>query len=85
MAQRAGGEGSPKKKTSLNLVTGFYHYLRGKCERECVSHFEMDGVRKSVNVCESAWHCSMDSVFLLHVAMCVLQCSFLTKCCVDFL
>lgn len=29
MAQRVGGEGSPKK-TSLNLVAGFYHYLRGK-------------------------------------------------------
>lgn len=30
MAGRVGGEGSPKKNTSLNLVTGFFHYLRGK-------------------------------------------------------
>ncbi|GLD72936.1 nesprin-1-like protein [Lates japonicus] len=35
MARRAGGEASPKKNTSLNLVTGFYHYLR-ECERRCV-------------------------------------------------
>ncbi|XP_040920912.1 nesprin-1-like [Toxotes jaculatrix] len=28
MERRAGGEASPKKNTSLNLVTGFYHYLR---------------------------------------------------------
>lgn len=35
MAQRAGGVGSPKKKTPLNLVAGFYHYLRGKCEHGC--------------------------------------------------
>lgn len=46
MARRAGGEGSPKKKASLNLVTGFYHYLRGKSVHECVSPFEMDSVRK---------------------------------------
>lgn len=62
MAQRAGGEGSPKKKTSLNLVTGFYHYLRGKCDPECVSPFEMNGVRKreqvhSVCVYVCVWLC----------------------------
>ncbi|XP_029983899.1 nesprin-1-like isoform X1 [Sphaeramia orbicularis] len=32
MARRAGGESSPKKNTSLNLVTGFYHYLRDEQE-----------------------------------------------------
>nr|XP_029132983.1 nesprin-1-like [Labrus bergylta] len=32
MARRAGGEGSPKKNTSLNLVTGFFHYLRDEQE-----------------------------------------------------
>ncbi|XP_023266580.1 nesprin-1-like [Seriola lalandi dorsalis] len=32
MARRAGGEASPKKNTSLNLVTGFYHYLRDEQE-----------------------------------------------------
>lgn len=34
MAQQTGGENSPKKERSLNLVTGFYHYLRGKCTLE---------------------------------------------------
>lgn len=37
MARRAGGEGSPKKNTSLNLVTGFYHYLRGKWDSVCMN------------------------------------------------
>ncbi|XP_074471049.1 nesprin-1-like isoform X2 [Sebastes fasciatus] len=32
MARRAGGEGSPKKNTSLNLVTGFFQYLRDEQE-----------------------------------------------------
>lgn len=42
MAQQT-GESSPKKETSLNLVTGFYHYLRGKCALKCLSCFELDG------------------------------------------
>lgn len=50
MAQQTGGESSPKKETSLNLVTGFYHYLRGKCTLECLSRFELDGVRKRNHV-----------------------------------
>ncbi|TNM94661.1 hypothetical protein fugu_017420 [Takifugu bimaculatus] len=32
MARQTGGESSPKKETSLNLVTGFYHYLRDEQE-----------------------------------------------------
>lgn len=50
MAQQTGGEGSPKKETSLNLVTGFYHYLRGKCALERLSCLELDGVRKRKHV-----------------------------------
>lgn len=50
MAQKAGGESSPKKEASLNLVTGFYHYLRGKCALECLSFFELDGVKGKKHV-----------------------------------
>lgn len=50
MARQTGGESSPKKETSLNLVTGFYHYLRGKSELECLSRFELEGVRKGGRV-----------------------------------
>ncbi|MEQ2294229.1 hypothetical protein AMECASPLE_001811, partial [Ameca splendens] len=32
MARRVGSEASPKKTTSLNLVAGFYHYLRDEQE-----------------------------------------------------
>lgn len=30
MARQPGGEASPKRNSSLNLVTGFFHYLRGE-------------------------------------------------------
>lgn len=58
MARQPGGEASPKRNSSLNLVTGFFHYLRGEWDalsawlweilRE--SREESDAVRASVCV-----------------------------------
>lgn len=62
MAQQIGSESSPKKETSLSLVTGFYHYLRGKCVLECLggkesmSNLKFDG-RTICRLTESLYVC----------------------------
>lgn len=55
MARQVGGEASPKKNTSLNLVAGFYQYLRGKwgslcarlCACVCPAETERDSKKKA--------------------------------------
>lgn len=76
MARRVGGEGSPKK-TSLNLVAGFYHYLRGKWGSVSAQQRALQQ-RKFLYVYSACivfcvfvvLHCSVESVHAFNCAGC---------------